>query len=70
VLTRDIRILRRVGRTVRASRETHRIHIYDRTSLTAALRRSGFAVALRRSLGPNRLLPGDVAVIARKMPRI
>ena len=70
ILTRRMNMRRRVGGRTRASRETHRVHVYSRTSIVAALERCGFVVRTSRSFGRVALLPGDVAVIARKNARV
>jgi 2-polyprenyl-3-methyl-5-hydroxy-6-metoxy-1,4-benzoquinol methylase len=66
-LTRRIALVRRVGRRMRHSRETHTVHVYDTARLAAALERLGFRVAVRRSIGRYRLLAGDSAIIARRI---
>jgi hypothetical protein len=79
VLTRRMTIRRRIrpapsrqaggdvaGERTRRSRETHRIRVYRRDVMRRLLRRSGFSVTMGRGFGRHRLLPGDVAVIARK----
>ena len=69
MLTRHITTFRKAGGEYRKTRETHRITIYDPEAVRAALRRRGFEVAIRRSYGRVRLLPGDVAIVARKCAR-
>jgi SAM-dependent methyltransferase len=66
VLTREITTFRKIGGEYRKSRETHRVQIYDPAAVETQLRTLGFAVTRRRSYGRLKLLPGDVAVIARK----
>jgi hypothetical protein len=70
ILTRRMIVERRVNGRLRRSRETHRIRVYTRRQMAAALRRAGFAVTMRRSFGRCRLIAGDLAVVARKSARI
>jgi len=67
ILTRHIETRREVGRAHRRTRETHRVRIYTRGEIANALAAAGFEFTMRRAYGRYRLLPGDVAVIARKM---
>jgi SAM-dependent methyltransferase len=67
LLTRRMTMVRMVGRACRHSRETHRVRIHHRLAIEGALARAGFSVAMRRSFGRCRLLPGDVAVVAQKL---
>jgi SAM-dependent methyltransferase len=69
VLARAMTMTRRTSRGQRRSRETHRVRVYERRAIRELLERSGFAVSMSRSYGRYRLLPGDVAVIARKRGR-
>ena len=66
ILTRHMTMTRRTTRGLRRSRETHRVHVYDRTTVRRMLARCGFAVVMSRAYGAYRLPPGDVAVIARR----
>ncbi|HZR24544.1 MAG TPA: class I SAM-dependent methyltransferase [Vicinamibacterales bacterium] len=66
VLTRRMTLFRKVGRTYRESRATHRVYVRSRDMVAGALRATGFAVTMGRSFGGYRLMPGDVAVVARK----
>ena len=66
VLTRRMTIFRDVRGMRRKTREVHRVRIHPRAMIAAALRSAGFAVDMRRSYGRCRLMPGDVAVIARR----
>jgi SAM-dependent methyltransferase len=70
VLTRRMTMRRNVGRRMRMSRETHRVHVYPVDSIVAALERCGFGVKTARSFGRVPLLSGDVAVTARKAGRL
>jgi len=70
VLTRRMTMRRNVGRRMRMSRETHRVHVYPVASIVAALERCGFGVKTARSFGRVPLLSGDVAVTARKAGRL
>lgn len=66
LLTRRITTFRKLRRAYRRTRETHRVRIYSRGEVAAALAQLGFAVTMRRSFGRYRLMAGDVAVIARR----
>jgi len=70
VLTRRMRTTRRVGTRMRSTRETHRVRVYDVRVIRKALERCGFDVAISRAFGLRKLMAGDLAVIARKSPRI
>lgn len=65
-LTRRMAIVRRLKSTTVRSRETHRVHVYDRPTMAATLKRIGFGVHMSRSIGKYRLLRGDTAVVARR----
>ena len=69
VLTRNMTMTRQTSRRQRRSREIHRVHVYDRRAIRRILEKSGFVVSTSRSYGRYRLMPGDVAVIARKRGR-
>jgi trans-aconitate methyltransferase len=69
-LTRRIVIERRAPGRTRVSRAIHRVRVYPRRTIVAALEAAGFAVATARTFGRQRLLPGTVAVVARKSGRI
>ena len=64
LLTRDIITLRRVGGTLRLARETHRVRVHNRRAIVAALGRSGFTVAIRRSIGRVPVMRGDAVACA------
>jgi len=66
ILTRRMTITRPVRRGERRTRETHHVRVFDRKMIDRLLKQYGFAVTMRRSYGRYRLLPGDVAVIARR----
>ena len=66
ILTRRMSITRPARRGARRTRETHHVHVFDRRTISRILKRCGFAVTMRRSYGRHQLLPGDVAVIARR----
>jgi SAM-dependent methyltransferase len=68
VLTRRMITVRRLQRHFRSSREVHRVRVYSRRAIAGALTRAGFDATMSRSYGRYRLLPGDVAVVARKRP--
>jgi SAM-dependent methyltransferase len=63
-LTRHITTFRKVGGRYRRSMETHRVRLYSRRQVGAALREAGFAFSMRRSIGPVRLIRGNVMVVA------
>ena len=67
VLTRRMTTYRKTDRGYLRSSETHRVRIYSRVEIGAALRDAGFMPTMRRSYGSHRLLPGDVAVVAQKL---
>jgi predicted TPR repeat methyltransferase len=67
VLIRKIVVVRRRGRAVRGSSETHHVRIYSRLEIRTALARAGFSVRMGRSYGRYRLLPGDVVAVARRV---
>jgi SAM-dependent methyltransferase len=64
ILTRTMKLRRAVNGTVRTSGETHRVHIYPREEMAAALAAAGFRFTMRRTLGAHRLIAGDRIVIA------
>jgi SAM-dependent methyltransferase len=66
ILTRQITTIRHVGGRMRVSQETHRVRLYRRDAIAAALRRSGFRVAIRRSIGPVPVIREDTVVVARR----
>lgn len=63
-LVRRMTMFRKAGREYRQSHEVHRVRIYPRAQVAAALAKAGFDARMRRSYGRYRLLPGDVAVLA------
>ena len=66
VLTRRMTTVRRIGQRLRRSMETHRVRVFGRTEISNALKRAGFRVVMRRSIGRVRLIHGDLLLIARK----
>ena len=66
ILTRDITTIRQVNGRLRLSQETHRVRLYPRRVIVAALRRAGFRVAIRRSIGRVPVIRGDAVVVARR----
>jgi SAM-dependent methyltransferase len=66
VLTRRLIAKRMIRKTWRRTRETHRVRIYSKEEIGRALAAAGFSACMRRFYGRCRLMPGDVAVIARK----
>jgi SAM-dependent methyltransferase len=65
ILTRHITTVRHTGVRLRLTHEVHRVRLYPRRVMAAALRRAGFRVAIRRSLGRVPAIRGDAVVIAR-----
>jgi SAM-dependent methyltransferase len=66
ILTRRLIAKRMIGKIRRRTREIHRVRIYSREEIWRALAAAGFSARMSRSYGRYRLMPGDVAVIARK----
>jgi SAM-dependent methyltransferase len=64
LLIREITTFRRVGAGYRRSHEQHFVRLYSQATITAALRRAGFAVAMRRRIGPVTLIRSDLFAIA------
>ena len=64
VLTRHIVVVRRARGRTRGSREVHRVRVYSRAEMRAALAGAGFTVRMAQAYGRHRLLPGDFVVIA------
>ena len=64
LLTRRITTLRSVGGTLRLAQEIHRVRLYRRNVMAAALRNAGFAVTMRRSIGRVRVIHGDLVALA------
>ncbi len=65
-LMRRIISFRRVADAYRRDDESHRIRLYKRSDIAAALRRSGFRVRPVRGYGQHRFRTGHVGFIARK----
>lgn len=66
ILTRQMVVVRQARGRFRHANETHTIRIYSRREMRDALERAGFSVRISRSYGRYALLPGDVAVVARR----
>ena len=64
VLTRSITTIRQVNGRLRLSQETHRVRLYHRRAIAAALHRLGFRVEIRRSIGRVPVIRGDAVVVA------
>jgi SAM-dependent methyltransferase len=64
LLTRHIITVRCAGGRLRLSEETHRVRLFDRSTMTAALRRAGFGVTIRRSIGRVPVIRGDAVAFA------
>jgi SAM-dependent methyltransferase len=67
ILTRHITTIRNMRGRLRLSQETHRVRLYPRAVIAAALRRSGFRVVIRRSIGAIPVIRGDAVVAARQL---
>ena len=65
-LTRRITTFRKVGNLYRRADETHRVRLYDASTVAAELRRAGFRVRITRRYGDYALMKARVAFIARK----
>ena len=65
-LTRRMTLLRKVDGKYRRTHETHHVRLRSCAEIRGALEALGFSVTVRHSYGRYRLLPGDVAVIAKK----
>ncbi|MEX2115236.1 MAG: class I SAM-dependent methyltransferase [Pirellulales bacterium] len=65
-LTRRISTFRRVGTLYRRDDEVHRLRLYDRQEMTAALREAGFRVRTVRDYGKTVFPPGYVGFVAQK----
>jgi SAM-dependent methyltransferase len=65
-LTRRITTFRQVGDLYRRADETHRVRLYDASTVAAELRRAGFRVRVTRRYGDYALMKGRVAFVARK----
>jgi SAM-dependent methyltransferase len=68
VLTREITTLRCVRGTLRLAHETHRVRLYHRRAIAAALGRAGFDVTMRQSIGRVSVIRGDVVAVATVRP--
>jgi hypothetical protein len=66
ILTRHITTIRQINGRLRISQETHQVRVYRRQVIAAALRRAGFSVAIRRSLGRVPVIRGDAVVVAHR----
>lgn len=64
ILTRTMKLRRVANGRIRSSGETHRVHIYPREEMAAALAAAGFRFTMRRTFGAHRLIVGDLVVIA------
>jgi SAM-dependent methyltransferase len=65
VLTRRMTLRRRIGGRCRQSTESHRIRIYSRDEMAAALTAAGFSFEMLRTFGRYRLIVGDFVVLAK-----
>jgi SAM-dependent methyltransferase len=64
LLTRHITTVRSIRGKLRVAQETHRVRLYGRRTIAAALGRAGFGVTMRRSIGRVRVIRGDVVAFA------
>ena len=64
MLTRRMTLWRLIDGRYRRSTESHRIRIYARDEMAAALAAAGFRFEMRRTFGRYRLIPGDLIAIA------
>jgi hypothetical protein len=64
VLTRRMTLRRLIDGRWRTSTEAHRVRIYPRGEMAAALTKAGFRFEMRRTLGRYRLIAGDLVVVA------
>jgi SAM-dependent methyltransferase len=64
ILTRHITTVRHLNGRLRLSQETHRVRLYRRGAIAAALRRAGFLVAIRRAVGRVPVIRGDAVAVA------
>ena len=62
----EITSFRRVGQAFRRDHELHRLRLFDRDAIAAALARVGFKVRAVRGYGAMRFPPGWVGFVARK----
>jgi len=69
-LTRRIVGFRRVGKLYRRSEETHRLHLYPRAELIAALTRAGFQARAMDGYGRFRLTPAHAVLVAYRAARM
>jgi SAM-dependent methyltransferase len=65
-LTRRIASFRRVGKLYRRDEEVHRLQLYPRRDVAAALQKVGFRVRVLRGYGDFRLRRGHVVLLVRK----
>jgi SAM-dependent methyltransferase len=68
LLTRHITTVRYIQEKPRVAHEVHRVRLYGRGLIGAALRRAGFAVTMHQSIGRVRVIRGD-AVVCADLPR-
>jgi SAM-dependent methyltransferase len=66
ILTREITTFRKIGRTYRRDRETHRLRLFHAAALADKLARLGFAVRFDKGYGRARLPEAHTALIACK----
>ena len=64
LLIREITTCRKVGAGHRCSHERHYVRLYSEATMTSLLRRAGFTVVMRRTIGPVRLIRGDLFAVA------
>ena len=67
VITRNITVFRKIGRTYRRSFETHCAAVYSVEQVRKELRRAGFSVVTKKRYGKFKLLPRRTAFFARRL---
>jgi SAM-dependent methyltransferase len=67
ILTRRMTLRRVVDGRIRTSTETHRVRIYPRQEMAAALAVAGFRFTMRRRFGAVQLIAGDRMVVALRL---
>jgi SAM-dependent methyltransferase len=66
ILTRRITTFRKFGNLYRRDQETHRLRLYERSTVSGELRRIGFKVSTLAGYGPQRFPKACAGFVARK----